>query len=66
LGGEEYAKKIYANLLKNGVEVLWDDRQVLPDKICRQRLNWLTNSLISLQAHQDQIEWQQELKKNQN
>jgi len=58
-GGEELAKKIYQTLLKNGIEVLWDDRQrSAGKKFADFDLIGIPIRLLVSKRNQKQIEWQ--------
>lgn len=58
-GGEEFAKKIYNDLLKNGIEILWDDRQrSAGEKFADSDLIGIPIRLLVSKRNQDKIEWQ--------
>ena len=58
-GEEERAQKIYDTLLKNNIEVIWDDRQCSAGrKFADYDLMGLPVRLLVSKRNQDQIEWQ--------
>lgn len=59
-GGEEFAKKIYNTLLKQGIEILWDDRQCSAgSKFADSDLIGIPIRLLISKRNQDKIEWQE-------
>jgi prolyl-tRNA synthetase len=58
-GGEEFASKLYQSLLKNGIEVLWDDSQrSAGKKFADSDLIGLPIRLLVSERNQNKIEWQ--------
>ncbi len=59
-GTETFARKIYDDLLKQGVEVLWDDRQrSAGEKFADSDLIGIPIRLVVSKRNQNQIEWQE-------
>jgi prolyl-tRNA synthetase len=58
-GGEELAKKIYQDLQKNAIEILWDDRSCSAgEKFADADLIGIPIRLIVSKRNKDKIEWQ--------
>ena len=58
-GGEELANKLYQTLLKNGVELLWDDSQrSAGKKFADSDLIGLPVRLVVSERNKNKIEWQ--------
>lgn len=59
-GTEQFAKEIYEDLLKQGVEILWDDRpRSAGEKFADSDLIGIPIRILVSKRNQNQIEWQE-------